>query len=307
MLYLLPLSFICLPLILCKVALSKTAVIVGGGPAGMATGLMLQQRGWSTTIIEKRPEFLSEDESKSYSYFLDGRGRKMTDMLNISHQIAEHAITNHQFKTVTMFLPNNERKPIKLPPNPSTGQIDKYWIPRPKFMQILQNCISQSNNKLKEISSSRFNDDNNNGISKVPIQMIFGAECTHFSYSHPTTSITTTDRSSSDTLFSPKLVVHATVYDKESNTHKSITTKEADLVIACDGINSAIRSCLVNLTSSSSSVNYNDSDNGSAKNQDVSFHLSSFPSPAADLLYKMLPITNDEYLQLPPEEGMSIR
>ena len=64
-----------------RVVKSKSAVIIGAGPVGLAASLMLEKCGWNDiTIIEKRP-ISSFESTKAYLYLIDGRGRKITDIL----------------------------------------------------------------------------------------------------------------------------------------------------------------------------------------------------------------------------------
>lgn len=61
----------------------RSAVIVGGGPTGLAASLMLEKCGWDDiTIIEKRPINFFES-TKAYLYLIDGRGQKCTDLLGM--------------------------------------------------------------------------------------------------------------------------------------------------------------------------------------------------------------------------------
>ena len=61
----------------------KSAVIVGGGPTGLAASLMLEKCGWSDiTIIEKRSTAFFES-SKAYLYLIDGRGQKCSNLLGM--------------------------------------------------------------------------------------------------------------------------------------------------------------------------------------------------------------------------------
>ena len=61
----------------------RSAVIVGGGPVGLAASLMLEKCGWDDiTIIEKRSINFFES-SKAYLYLIDGRGQKCTNLLGM--------------------------------------------------------------------------------------------------------------------------------------------------------------------------------------------------------------------------------
>ena len=60
---------------------SKSAVIIGAGPVGLAASLMLEKCGWNDiTIIEKR-SITSFESTKAYLYLIDGRGQKLTNIL----------------------------------------------------------------------------------------------------------------------------------------------------------------------------------------------------------------------------------
>jgi FAD binding domain len=61
----------------------RSAVIVGGGPSGLAASLLLEKCGWDDiTIVEKRNTNFFES-SKAYLYLIDGRGQKCRNALGI--------------------------------------------------------------------------------------------------------------------------------------------------------------------------------------------------------------------------------
>ncbi|MEO8890139.1 MAG: FAD-dependent oxidoreductase, partial [Coleofasciculaceae cyanobacterium] len=65
-------------------ASSRNVLIVGGGPAGFATALMLAHRGWKKiTVLEKRPSADYYEPDKSFNYLVNGRGQKLTDLLGL--------------------------------------------------------------------------------------------------------------------------------------------------------------------------------------------------------------------------------
>ncbi len=125
------------------------AAIVGGGPAGLATVLMLAKRGWKNIIVlEKRPSADYYEPDKSFLYQIDGRGQKFTDFIGLTDQLAKLSVPNTEFY-LTVIRSNGKRKTSKLPitnPNRKTA----YWLPRRAFLLLLyqeiecnwQHCIT---------------------------------------------------------------------------------------------------------------------------------------------------------------------
>ena len=57
-----------------RAAAKKTAVVVGGGPAGLAAALALAHRGVGVTVLEKRAA-LDANRAQGYVFSLDARGQ----------------------------------------------------------------------------------------------------------------------------------------------------------------------------------------------------------------------------------------
>ena len=57
-----------------RAAAKKTAVVVGGGPAGLAAALALAHRGVGVTVLEKRAA-LDANRAQGYVFGLDARGQ----------------------------------------------------------------------------------------------------------------------------------------------------------------------------------------------------------------------------------------
>ena len=111
----------------------RNVLIVGGGPAGLATALMLAKRGWTNiTVLEKRPTADYYEPDKSFNYQIDGRGQKFTDFLGLTHELSQISVPSTEFY-FTLIKPNGSRKTSKLPtvdPNRKTA----YWLPRREFI-----------------------------------------------------------------------------------------------------------------------------------------------------------------------------
>ncbi|MBR8835474.1 MAG: FAD-dependent monooxygenase [Stigonema ocellatum SAG 48.90 = DSM 106950] len=121
----------------------QNVLIVGGGPAGLATALMLAKRGWTNiTVLEGRPTADYYEPDKSFNYLIDGRGQKFTDFLGLTHELSQISVPNTEFY-LTRIKPNGSRKTLKLPivdPSRKTA----YWLPRREFILLLYQEIQRN-------------------------------------------------------------------------------------------------------------------------------------------------------------------
>ncbi|MDJ0799493.1 MAG: NAD(P)/FAD-dependent oxidoreductase [Calothrix sp. MO_167.B12] len=120
----------------------ENVVIIGGGPAGLGAALMLAKRGWEDIkVIEQRPTADYYEPDKSFSYQIDGRGQKLTDLLEITPKLADLSVPNTDFY-FTIIQKNGTRKTIKLPIADSKRKT-AYWLPRASFVQLLYQEIQE--------------------------------------------------------------------------------------------------------------------------------------------------------------------
>ncbi|MEO1559008.1 MAG: FAD-dependent oxidoreductase, partial [Cyanobacteria bacterium J06632_19] len=128
---------------------ARQILIIGGGPAGLSTALILAKRGFQNiTVLEKRPSANYYEPDKSFNYLIDGRGQKFIDYIEIADKLSQNGVPSTDFY-LTKIESNGNRKTFKLPtvdPNRKAA----YWITRQTFVGLLyeeiqnnwQNCIN---------------------------------------------------------------------------------------------------------------------------------------------------------------------
>ena len=97
-------------------ASAADAVVIGGGPAGLATAWVLAHRGFSVTVLERRSEPSPYEAQRAYLYLVDQRGQRFTDMAGLTDELAsaELSVSSTNY-TVTRCLPDGERVEVSPP------------------------------------------------------------------------------------------------------------------------------------------------------------------------------------------------
>ena len=130
---------------------SKTAVIVGGGPVGLATALTLSNSPhfYNVTILEKTASLsTSFDPSRAYLYNINGRGLQWIDQFPlVRHQLEARASAPASGMGQICFIPSDPDQPIPAVEEASTVRKvapmkmrRSFWIPRHQMVQLLQEC-----------------------------------------------------------------------------------------------------------------------------------------------------------------------
>mmetsp|Transcript_33033 Transcript_33033/g.74579 ORF Transcript_33033/g.74579 Transcript_33033/m.74579 type:complete len:460 (+) Transcript_33033:29-1408(+) len=74
----------------CGLLLPRGAVIIGGGPSGLAAALQIRKSlpGTTVTVVERAPDPRAFDAERSFLYLLDGRGQRFTDAFGLTSKVA---------------------------------------------------------------------------------------------------------------------------------------------------------------------------------------------------------------------------
>jgi kynurenine 3-monooxygenase len=185
-------------------AADGNVLIVGGGPAGLATALMLARRGWTKiTVLEKNISAGYYQPDKSFNYLIDGRGQKLTDLIGLTESLAKVGVPNTAFY-ITRIQTNGKRKTSKLPIIDSNRKT-AYWVPRSVFVQLLYEEIERH--------------------WKDHITVLFDTQCTEINQ--------VTTEAGNQRL---EVVVQT--------SHDEVERFEPYFLIGCDGIQSIVRNAL---------------------------------------------------------------
>eukprot|EP00903_Cladosiphon_okamuranus_P016889 g15571.t1 len=117
-------------------AATEGALIVGGGPSGLATALMLAKRGWTDiSVLERTPSAEFFDPLKAFVYQIDRRGQIFLDAHDLTEKLAAVSVDTRNF-TITRIPAEGERKEMSLPIIDNTRPT-AYWLPRSVFQGLL--------------------------------------------------------------------------------------------------------------------------------------------------------------------------
>jgi len=119
-------------------ASAASAVVVGGGPSGLATAYVLAKRGFHVTILERRAEPNPYEPQRAYLYLVDGRGQAFTDAAGLTAELASPAISVSSLNyTVTRIMPEGDRVEAVPPILDPSSTRPSYWISRAAFLGLL--------------------------------------------------------------------------------------------------------------------------------------------------------------------------
>lgn len=254
-----------------EIAGTKNAIVIGGGPVGLASALMLANAPhcYNVTVYEATDRMTSQsrcifDPALAYLYNVNARGQRFTKAFPFIH---EHLIEKSVAASQTKFVlsPANLDDEIITRSVPSMSDEESYWIPRHEMVNLLQDAIDDHNAKERMKKASA--DSQNDGLlGRIEVQS--GMECMDVC----------------PEMTSSFCKVKVVLENKEGGT----VTSTANLVVAADGIHSKVRQSL--LEGSKVFANWN--------NFKVNrFKVKKWMSPASGLRLKALQLPANFTLQ----------
>ncbi|MEM7569844.1 MAG: NAD(P)/FAD-dependent oxidoreductase [Pseudomonadota bacterium] len=124
--------------------ITKTAVISGAGPCGLAAALMLHARGWERIhVVERNPSATIFDKNKGFNYLIDARGQKLLKQLGIADRLEHYGVENRR-NVMTMVTAEGEHKTFKSP-FWDPARDSAYWSRRERLQALLYDRVEEIN------------------------------------------------------------------------------------------------------------------------------------------------------------------
>jgi 2-polyprenyl-6-methoxyphenol hydroxylase-like FAD-dependent oxidoreductase len=128
------------------------ALIVGGGPAGVAASLALAKlRGWTgVTVVERSHDLSWADPDRSYVYGVDGRGLRCAEMLGLGDRLLSAGV---DITSVPLTRVGPDGKASTRVVGTKDPNVATHWMPRAALMKVLAGGLEEFNNNKNSSSS----------------------------------------------------------------------------------------------------------------------------------------------------------
>ncbi|KAI8471204.1 MAG: hypothetical protein J3K34DRAFT_520699 [Monoraphidium minutum] len=113
-----------------------SALIVGGGPAGLAAALQLSARGWRDVVVLER-----RDSVQSYVYNIDGRGRRLLDRHGLGAALEEAGVSTEVVSLLRVQADGAKEEKQQVIKDAKRGT---HWLPRAAFVGLLAGALARS-------------------------------------------------------------------------------------------------------------------------------------------------------------------
>ena len=123
-------------------------LVIGGGPAGLASATSLAKLGLGVTLLESRASAAAFESSRAYLYLVDTRGQKWTDAMGLTPALRERGVSNDGYQ-ITRAFPNKKGAVTTTPILAQEATAKAVWIPRASLLELMAKGAAEAGVELR--------------------------------------------------------------------------------------------------------------------------------------------------------------